>query len=354
MSDPFIGEIQAFAFPFAVGGFQNGQWAACLGQILPINSNTPLFSLIGTTYGGNGTTTFGLPNLNGHIVTSQGQGPGLSDRLLGETWGETQVTLMSQQMASHTHALQLGGGSGGDPDRGTHPRCGPARSALQWLRRTTLEYDIFDHRGGNDRRRAAAQQHAAHPRAYILHCVDRHFSELQLIAGVATDKMIAPAHIVPRNPTTHVRLAAPADAPFLRDLHKSARAADFAAAGLPRAALDMLLEQQYRAQTAGYAAQFPDAGSLIILHRDEPVGRLMLLAGDAGWHVIDILLLPSARGQGIGTDVLEAIARAATEAGAHKVTLSVLFSNAGARRLYARLGFAETGGDVHVTMAKRL
>jgi microcystin-dependent protein len=121
MSDPFIGEIQAFAFPFAVGGFQNGQWAACLGQLLSISSNPPLFSLIGTTYGGNGTTNFGLPNLNGHIVTSQGQGPGLTDRVLGETWGEPQVTLMTQQMASHAHALQLGGGSGGTPTVGPTP-----------------------------------------------------------------------------------------------------------------------------------------------------------------------------------------------------------------------------------------
>jgi microcystin-dependent protein len=115
MSDPYIGEIQAFAFPFAVGGFQSGQWAACLGQLLPINSNPPLFSLIGTAYGGNGTTNFGLPNLNGHIVTSQGQGSGLTNRVLGETWGEPVVTLMSQQMASHTHALQLGTGVGGTP-----------------------------------------------------------------------------------------------------------------------------------------------------------------------------------------------------------------------------------------------
>jgi ribosomal protein S18 acetylase RimI-like enzyme len=166
--------------------------------------------------------------------------------------------------------------------------------------------------------------------------------------------MIAPALIVPRDPETRVRLAAPADEPFLRNLHNGARAAEFAAAGLPPATLDMLLEQQYRAQTLGYAAQFPDAGSLIILHRDEPVGRVLLVAGEHRWHLVDIALLPSARGRGIGTDVIETIARAATEAGAHKVTLSVLFSNAGARQLYGRLGFAETGGDVHVTMTKRL
>jgi ribosomal protein S18 acetylase RimI-like enzyme len=166
--------------------------------------------------------------------------------------------------------------------------------------------------------------------------------------------MVAPARIVPRDPDTRLRPASAEDEPFVRSLFQAARARDFAAAGLPQATLDMLLEQQFRAQASGYAAQFPGAVSLIVQHRDESVGRLMLLAGDAGWHVIDILLLPSARGQGIGTDVIEAVARAATEAGAHKVTLSVLFSNAGARRLYGRLGFAETGGGVHVPMTKQL
>lgn len=172
--------------------------------------------------------------------------------------------------------------------------------------------------------------------------------------GATTDKMIAPGQIVPRDPATRVRLAAPADEPFLRDLHRSSRGADFAAADLPPATLDMLLEQQYRAQALGYAAQFPDARSLIILHRDEPVGRVLLVVGERRWHLIDIALLSSARGQGIGSATIEAIARAATDTDARELTLSVLFSNAAARRLYVRLGFTETGGDVHVTMTKRL
>ena len=172
--------------------------------------------------------------------------------------------------------------------------------------------------------------------------------------GATTDNMIAPGQIVPRDPETRVRLAAPADEPFLRNLHKSVRAADFAAAGLPPATLDMLLEQQYRAQTVGYAAQFPDAGSLIILHRDEPVGRVLLVAGERRWHLVDVALQPASRGRGIGSAIIEAIARAATDADARELTLSVLFGNDAARRLYARLGFTETGGDVHVTMTKRL
>jgi ribosomal protein S18 acetylase RimI-like enzyme len=162
------------------------------------------------------------------------------------------------------------------------------------------------------------------------------------------------ALIVPRHPATRVRLAVPADEPLLRNLHKATRAADFVAANLPPATLEMLLEQQYRAQAAGYAAQFPDATSLMVLYRNQPVGGLMLVAGERCWHVIDIVLLPSARGQGIGTDVIDAVLRAATAGDANEVTLSVLFNNAAARRLYRRLGFAETGEGVHVPMAKRL
>jgi microcystin-dependent protein len=114
--NPFIGQIMPTAFNVIPKG-----WHLCDGSLLPINQYQAVFALIGTTYGGNGTTNFGLPNLNGHIATSQGQGPGLTDRVLGETWGEPQVTLMSQQMASHTHALQLGGGSGGTPTVGPTP-----------------------------------------------------------------------------------------------------------------------------------------------------------------------------------------------------------------------------------------
>lgn len=107
MSDPFVGEIQAFPFAFAVGGFNNA-WLPCGGQILPIQRFTPLYSLIGTYYGGNGTTNFALPNLNGAIAVSQGQGPGLQDRVIGELFGSTGISLMSQEMARHTHGLSLG------------------------------------------------------------------------------------------------------------------------------------------------------------------------------------------------------------------------------------------------------
>ena len=82
MAQPFLGEIEAFGFNFAPKG-----WAFCAGQVLPINQNQALFSLLGTTYGGNGTTTFALPDLRGRIANAFGQGPNLQPHTLGQTGG---------------------------------------------------------------------------------------------------------------------------------------------------------------------------------------------------------------------------------------------------------------------------
>jgi len=163
------------------------------------------------------------------------------------------------------------------------------------------------------------------------------------------------ALLAPRDPITQIRLAAKADEPFLRHLYKSSRAGEFAATGLPPAALDMVLEQQYRAQAAGYAAQYPDAISLIILHRDATVGRLILQTGERRWRIVDIALLDTARGQGIGGDVITTVARAASACGAHELALAVLPNNVAARRLYQRLGFAAQGDDgIRISMVKPL
>jgi len=110
MSDPFVGEIQVFPFAFAVGGFNN-IWLPCFGQLVAIQAFTPLYSLIGTNYGGNGTTNFALPNLNGSVAISQGNGPGLQPRVVGEVVGSSQVSLTGDNMAMHTHTLQLGSGT---------------------------------------------------------------------------------------------------------------------------------------------------------------------------------------------------------------------------------------------------
>ena len=98
MATPFVAEIRMFAGNFAPRGN-----AFCNGQILPIAQNTALFSLLGTTYGGNGQTTFALPNLQSRAPMHPGQGPGLTDRVLGEQGGEESVTLLTTEMPAHTH-----------------------------------------------------------------------------------------------------------------------------------------------------------------------------------------------------------------------------------------------------------
>ena len=108
MSEPFLGQITIVGFNFAPRG-----WALCNGQILPIAQNTALFSLLGTTYGGNGQTTFALPNLQGRVPIHFGQGPGLSSYDLGQAAGTENTTLTINQMPSHIHAqsAQLVNGS---------------------------------------------------------------------------------------------------------------------------------------------------------------------------------------------------------------------------------------------------
>ena len=98
MSEPFVGEIRMFAGNFAPRG-----WAFCDGQLLAVSQNDALFSLLGTIYGGDGRTTFGLPDLRGRIPLHQGQGPGLSQRRLGSKSGAENVTLTTNQLASHNH-----------------------------------------------------------------------------------------------------------------------------------------------------------------------------------------------------------------------------------------------------------
>lgn len=100
MSDPYIGEIRIFAGNFAPAG-----WAFCNGQSLPISENDALFTLIGTTYGGDGETTFNLPDLQGRLPLHQGANSSGSTYILGETGGAESVTLTTQQIPSHSHAL---------------------------------------------------------------------------------------------------------------------------------------------------------------------------------------------------------------------------------------------------------
>ena len=101
MADPFVAEIRIFPFNFAPQG-----WAWCNGQLLPLSQNTALFSLLGTTYGGDGKSTFALPDLEGRAPMHPGQGPGLSLHDLGETGGSETVTLLESEIPAHQHTLR--------------------------------------------------------------------------------------------------------------------------------------------------------------------------------------------------------------------------------------------------------
>jgi microcystin-dependent protein len=109
MADPFVAEIRIFPFNFAPKG-----WAFCAGQLLPISQNTALFSLLGTTYGGDGKSTFALPDLQGNAAMHPGQGQGLSLRDLGEMSGTQTVTLLQSEMPAHAHGVGRASTATGD------------------------------------------------------------------------------------------------------------------------------------------------------------------------------------------------------------------------------------------------
>jgi microcystin-dependent protein len=123
MSDPFVAEIRVVGFNFAPNG-----WAFCDGQLMSISQNTALFSLLGTNYGGDGMSTFGLPNLQDSVAVQQGQGPGLSAYFLGEQLGEDSVTLLESEMPVHQHgevaAIDIAEAQAPAPDRAL-ARSGP-------------------------------------------------------------------------------------------------------------------------------------------------------------------------------------------------------------------------------------
>lgn len=122
--DPFVAEIRIFPFNFAPKG-----WAFCDGQILPLSQNTALFSLLGTTYGGDGKSNFALPNMQGNAPMHPGQGPGLSLHDLGETGGSETVSLLESEIPSHSHTMNaqnvpLGSLTSAAGNTFTHPASG--------------------------------------------------------------------------------------------------------------------------------------------------------------------------------------------------------------------------------------
>ncbi len=135
MADPFVAEIRIFPFNFAPKG-----WAWCDGQLMPLSQNTALFSLLGTTYGGNGQSTFALPNLQGSAPMHPGQGPGLSLHDLGETGGSETVTLLASEIPTHSHGLMASTQPGEDP--APNPTEALARSVGASLYQTVTNANI--------------------------------------------------------------------------------------------------------------------------------------------------------------------------------------------------------------------
>jgi len=107
-TEPFVGQLMMFAGNFAPYG-----WQQCNGQILPISQYTALFSLLGTTYGGNGTSNFALPNMQGSVPMGMGNGPGLTPRVEGEIGGSQTETILTSEMPAHTHVFNSGSAGGG-------------------------------------------------------------------------------------------------------------------------------------------------------------------------------------------------------------------------------------------------
>ena len=140
MSEPFIAEIRIFAGNFAPRG-----WAFCNGQLLPVAQNTALFSLIGTTYGGDGRTTSALPNLQGRAPMHPGRGPGLTDRRLGQRGGGETVTLSTDQIPTHTHTLR---GSSENGEQGSlTDNVVPGRSRNGQLYQTNVSSNVVQMNG---------------------------------------------------------------------------------------------------------------------------------------------------------------------------------------------------------------
>ncbi len=133
--DPFVAEIRIFPFNFAPKG-----WAWCDGQLMPLSQNTALFSLLGTTYGGDGKSNFALPDLQGRAPMHPGQGPGLSLRDPGETGGSETVSLLESEIPSHSHALMASTQPGEDPAPG--PSEALARSVGVSLYQTVTNTNI--------------------------------------------------------------------------------------------------------------------------------------------------------------------------------------------------------------------
>jgi len=142
--EPFLGQLMLVPYNFAPQG-----WAFCNGQIMSIAQNSALFSLLGTTYGGNGQTTFALPDLRGRVAVSSGQGPGLQNYSLGEVAGSESVTLISTQMPAHTHLVGASTGSAQATPDNAFPGSDTSTQIYDLAASTTMNPQMIQPAGGS-------------------------------------------------------------------------------------------------------------------------------------------------------------------------------------------------------------
>ena len=170
--DPFIGELRLFGFNFAPRG-----WALCQGQLMSISQNTALFSLLGTMYGGNGQTTFGLPDLRGRTALGFGQGPGLSPYDQGQPGGAEQVTLLAGQLPPHNHTVSASSAATGKNPANSFPAYTADAVDVRLDRRS----DDEPSHGERRRQRSAGRGQLALPRAELVHRGGGHLPASQLM-----------------------------------------------------------------------------------------------------------------------------------------------------------------------------
>ena len=142
--EPFLGQLMLVPYNFAPQG-----WAFCNGQIMSIAQNSALFSLLGTTYGGNGQTTFALPDLRGRVAISAGQGPGLQNYSLGEVAGSESITLISTQMPAHTHLVGASTGSAQATPDNAFPGSDTSTQIYDLAASTTMNPQMIQPAGGS-------------------------------------------------------------------------------------------------------------------------------------------------------------------------------------------------------------
>ncbi len=307
MSEPFLAEIRIFGFSIAPRG-----WAFCDGQIMSIQQNTALFSLLGTYYGGNGQTNFALPNFQGTVPMHWGNGAGLSPYVIGETIGSPNVNLLQSEMPMHNHVIE-----DRDPQQGPgHRHAGADDMAGRLLAGQAVQRsgafavgDVLAQGDLADGRQPAAREHAALSGAQFLHRARGYLSGAQLtrvrrdvaVRCLRTSRRTAVAGLCPAaGARGGYSVSVPALRLDPRGRGGAGRRVDAGAEGrLPcdaiRRSAPPLPDPHPRLRLAG-------AG-----HRGEPMGRLYLENRVSRLHVVDIALLPAWRGSGVGSAILKAL-----------------------------------------------